>query len=686
MVFDTWKTINGVLNRFFTTRRKWKTLQYSVNALSIALVLMAAALPLRISREKSWVLEAAGVFGRGFPVTAGEIIGKIAPQDKAPGLLTPAERLFFSRVSYVLFQDGKVAAQGGESLGVGDSETLAGVPAESRAASETHFLALDGTPAWATALPLSDGRLVLYRVFPWIVGYAWIFPFVLLVLTAFALPLIVRKLQIRIQTIPNFFRRQVILYTVVAFLPAGLLCVVFGCAALAGQGMGIHWLVSAWNLLFLFLGFLALTVWSVFVAARDMNHRINDSFMVLANGMEMASNLDFDHPVIPLTQDEFGLIAEVFNQVTHLLKARINALHAIFRSLRVFSGLLDKEKVLNHSLNTFKSLEEASGIVIALWDEEKKEMVVERDSGKRPEAVGLRFSGGQGVFGRVILNPELTTFTAEEYIPMAEKCPNEAKLWGKPDFTVAIPMLLQGELKGAVALYDMKSGSFELEAKKDYLQGLANQVAIFLENARLYRQVTLDQLTGLSTHSFIEAEMESLVKQAQRNNIPLSFIMMDLDKFKQVNDHFGHAAGNQVLKAVAQAIRGVSREQDIVGRYGGDEFEILLPHTDKAGALAYTEKLRKAVMGMEIVILEGTKIRVTTSAGIASYPADVETAVQLQAAADSALYAAKALGRNCVVGYQKHGNEMWQGLAVFNTSGFTEKGFANFGGKPADRD
>jgi diguanylate cyclase (GGDEF)-like protein len=213
-------------------------------------------------------------------------------------------------------------------------------------------------------------------------------------------------------------------------------------------------------------------------------------------------------------------------------------------------------------------------------------------------------------------------------------------------------MLFQGRLKGAVALYNMKFNDYQMDVKRDYLQGLANQIAIFLENARLYGMVIRDRLTGLYVHSFIEAEMENLIAQAKRYKFPICFIMLDVDKFKQVNDQFGHPAGNKLLKALADTIRSVSRDSDLVGRFGGDEFEILLPHTDKDGGLVYTDKLRKAVEKMEIEVIQGVKVRVTISIGLATYPKDSETVAQLQAAADSALYGAKALGRNCVVLYE----------------------------------
>jgi len=262
--------------------------------------------------------------------------------------------------------------------------------------------------------------------------------------------------------------------------------------------------------------------------------------------------------------------------------------------------------------------------------------------------MGVGFSEGEGVLGKVIKEKQILSFSPEEYMEITKDHPTEAKLWGKPGFVVAIPMLFKGNLKGGVALYDVKMDQFQMEVKKEYLQGLANQIAVFLETARLYELVIRDRLTGLYVHSFMEEEMHILIKQAKRYNFPFSFIMMDVDKFKHINDEYGHAAGNELLKAMSQKMLSISRSADLLSRFGGDEFEFLLPHTDKEKAVLGAERFRKSIEGTEIDLGNGTKIHVTVSMGVASFPEDAETIPQLQAAADEALYRAKAKGRNCV--------------------------------------
>jgi diguanylate cyclase (GGDEF)-like protein len=158
-------------------------------------------------------------------------------------------------------------------------------------------------------------------------------------------------------------------------------------------------------------------------------------------------------------------------------------------------------------------------------------------------------------------------------------------------------------------------------------------------------------LTGFYTHGFLEMELTGALARAKAEQSNFTYLMIDLDKFKHVNDQYGHAAGNQLLMAVTQTIRSVLRATDIPARFGGDEFEILLPRTNKLEGLACAKKIHKAVEREEFTIAEGIQVHMTLSMGLASYPEDAKTAAQLQAAADSALYDAKALGRNGIVVY-----------------------------------
>jgi diguanylate cyclase (GGDEF)-like protein len=164
-------------------------------------------------------------------------------------------------------------------------------------------------------------------------------------------------------------------------------------------------------------------------------------------------------------------------------------------------------------------------------------------------------------------------------------------------------------------------------------------------------QATHDGLTGVWNRPAILEHLERELQRAGREGRTLSVILGDLDHFKHVNDTFGHLAGDAVLKEAAQRLSGGIRPYDLIGRYGGEEFVILLPGADAGDAVHCAERLRHRIAA-EPVAHEGQRIDVTVSLGVA-HSADVDPpgAAALLQAADLALYQAKARGRNCVVTY-----------------------------------
>ena len=159
------------------------------------------------------------------------------------------------------------------------------------------------------------------------------------------------------------------------------------------------------------------------------------------------------------------------------------------------------------------------------------------------------------------------------------------------------------------------------------------------------RAVT-DGLTGVPNRRHVDEVIERLLADSRRTRRPLSAILFDLDRFKAINDNHGHAVGDQVLRATADAVRELLRGGDHVARFGGEEFVVLLPETSGADALLVAEKMRTAIAGIELDALEGGFF--TASFGVAAYPDDGASSDELFSAADEALYRAKEGGRNRV--------------------------------------
>jgi diguanylate cyclase (GGDEF)-like protein len=168
-------------------------------------------------------------------------------------------------------------------------------------------------------------------------------------------------------------------------------------------------------------------------------------------------------------------------------------------------------------------------------------------------------------------------------------------------------------------------------------------------NDRLRHISQTDALTELDNRRYVEERLAEMWGHAQRFSEPLACVMCDLDKFKPVNDTYGHQAGDQVLKQYAQILRHEAREIDRVGRYGGEEFILLLPGTSAEAAAVFAERVREATEAHEFTFPGGT-IHCTMSCGVAAWPhAAVDSADGLVKAADDALYVAKERGRNRVV-------------------------------------
>ena len=168
-------------------------------------------------------------------------------------------------------------------------------------------------------------------------------------------------------------------------------------------------------------------------------------------------------------------------------------------------------------------------------------------------------------------------------------------------------------------------------------------------NERLTYMSQTDALTGLDNRRHLNERIDEMFSHAKRLNEPFSLVMCDLDKFKSVNDTYGHQAGDEVLKQLAAVHKEEAREIDRVGRYGGEEFMLLLPGTVLDAAVTFAERVRKRIEGNTFTFPEGTLTR-TSSFGVAGWPhPKIEHADDLVRTADDALYVAKETGRNKVV-------------------------------------
>ena len=218
---------------------------------------------------------------------------------------------------------------------------------------------------------------------------------------------------------------------------------------------------------------------------------------------------------------------------------------------------------------------------------------------------------------------------------------------------LAFPLSCRGRQVGALIGLDRVPSSRDPRLEPVVLRALRvllEPVSVALDNAlQLKRTEELsvtDDLTQLYNSRYLNQVLRRETKRASRSGRPLSLLFIDLDGFKAVNDTHGHLCGSRTLVEAAAVIKGSARETDVVSRFGGDEFALILPDTGGEGAFAVGERIRERVAEFEFLARDGLKIRLTASVGVATLPDVAASAEELVQAADSAMYQVKEHGKN----------------------------------------
>ena len=348
---------------------------------------------------------------------------------------------------------------------------------------------------------------------------------------------------------------------------------------------------------FLLFAFLALAI--VALLAWLLGRTIVRSLRELADAAGAVSRGQFGQRVPVRGRDEFATLGRAFNEMSGQLAAeRGRVQDAVDRFGKALAATHDPFTLLNVIVESAVEATGAAGGRLVVDGEEQARAGVP-DEGGRPLVIPLGPEGSEDAM--LLLTPSGADFGDQS---------RELALW------------------------------------------LGSQAAIALENVRLHRlvarQASTDGLTELANRREFEDSLANEISRAERFGGSLALILADLDSFKQVNDRFGHQAGDEVLRTFADILRETVRDIDVAARYGGEEFAILLPQTDIAGAERLAERLRGAVETRPTAHAQGIPVVVTSSFGVASFP-EAETAPGLFAAADEALYRAKRAGKNCVV-------------------------------------
>lgn len=310
----------------------------------------------------------------------------------------------------------------------------------------------------------------------------------------------------------------------------------------------------------------------------------------------------------------------------------------------------------------------AGACSIMLLDGARERMFPKAAFGLRAERLdALSFAVGEGVAGWVVQHGEAALIADAHDDPRFLTLPAVAPRDDRDvDAAVApsrsqirsmlcVPLTARGEVIGAMTATSDVPGAFT-PTHQALLQFVSTTIALDLQNVRLMRVAVTDPLTGVFNRRFMNEQLPIEIERARATGEPLAICMLDLDRFKAVNDTYGHAAGDAVLAEVARRLRNALRGGDKVVRFGGEEFVLILPRADAERAIEIAERVRERVRAAPVQLADGGALLITTSVGVA--PLDGATsdgapgervARLLLQRADQALAAAKDGGRDRVV-------------------------------------
>lgn len=301
-------------------------------------------------------------------------------------------------------------------------------------------------------------------------------------------------------------------------------------------------------------------------------------------------------------------------------------------------------------LQDYKMASDTDAVTLVLADPEYEiTRILEGENRGSAEAPGLVLMEKLAYYSE---RPHLGRFDAELEGAIFDPWPSGCQSM------LLLPLIRQDELIGSLNLGSCEAGRFTADSGTDFLERLATIFSICLENVLNHERLKLvgltDPLTGVNNRRYFETRFQGEISHARRHRQPLACMFLDIDKFKRINDSLGHLAGDEVLRHVAKLIKLQLRGNDVIARFGGEEFVVLLPQTAAGPACEIAERIRAALAAQTIEALPGKSLSVTISIGVAMLRADnaendQTSGQKLIGSADAALYLAKEGGRNRVV-------------------------------------
>ncbi|MEZ5125849.1 MAG: diguanylate cyclase [Thermoleophilia bacterium] len=333
------------------------------------------------------------------------------------------------------------------------------------------------------------------------------------------------------------------------------------------------------------------------------------------------------------------------------LEAQLQLRHRLLDLSAALLSTLDQRQLFTEIATALKAIVDHDALEIRLVDEGSESLYCWYASGEgASDVVGWCSAADEGVSGWVVQHNRAQLVNDMAHDPRAALVPNTP---ADPQASIIVPLCVGDNVIGVLALDRDGEWKFE-EHELEPVRLFGNLAAIAIHNARSYEEIQnqaiSDGLTGLHNYRHFQETLRAEVSRAERYGETFCLLMLDLDRFKAVNDTIGHQKGDDVLRSVAQVMRNCSRESDYLARYGGEEFVVILPRTNLDEAKSLAERIRGQVAKVDV---GHPDIAVTTSIGIAAYPSTAADSDGVLGAADAALLRAKKLGRDRVCLYEE---------------------------------
>jgi len=325
--------------------------------------------------------------------------------------------------------------------------------------------------------------------------------------------------------------------------------------------------------------------------------------------------------------------------------------HQLARSL---TSSFDLDTILRTIIEHMERIMEAELWTLLILDEASQELYYAMVAGGEQEALrGLRVKVGEGVAGWVALHGETLL------VPESEQDPRLTAVHivkQRVRSVIAMPLRGRKGTHGVIEILNPRADQMT-DYTIAYLHILADHAAIAIENsrdvARIQQMSIVDDCTGLYNARHLYDVLGKELDRCVRLRLPVSLAFLDLDKFKRVNDAYGHLVGSELLARTGQRLRELSRQQDLCFRYGGDEFVILMPETGAQAAFTLATETLRALMASRIPLQNGLNLSVSASVGLATCPADGTTVHTIIGVADARMYDVKSNGCGQVHGVHR---------------------------------